>query len=172
MTLKTEDISWYDAGTNPFEHKSTFEGDSIQAARAWMTPKFRKGDMMACPCCGLTVKLYARSINSSMVSALAIIARRGPITPRDMGQRGGDYGKLIHWGIIKKTDDNKHWIITSVGRSFLKGETRVPKYILLFNDIVMGASIQHVDVHEATDSIFVYEETMSPFLTPETADVR
>ena len=160
MSEKFDNTCWYDSGESPFGHASDFKSDSIAEGRAWLLPRFRSGIVSHCPCCSQVVKLYPRTITKSMVMALSVIARRGPIAPDDIGTRGGDYGKLVYWGMILRV--NKLWRITTQGRLFLSGELHVPKWMLVYNDTVMGASIRHMDVHEAVGERFSFEELMDP----------
>jgi hypothetical protein len=154
------EVCWYAEGNDPFGHASDFKGDTIAEARAWLLPRLRSGNVSGCPCCGQTVKLYARSINSGMVKALSVIARKGPVSPEGIGARGGDYGKLIYWGLVKKV--GKFWVATHTGKLFLCGQVRVPKWMLVYDEVVRGASIRHMDVHEAYGSRFDFEELMQP----------
>jgi hypothetical protein len=158
------DMNWwgYDS-ESPFSHETAFEGATIADARAWLWPRFRTGHTSKCPCCGQMVKLYPRTINAAMVGVLARMVRHnGPVTRKQavaLAKGCGDYAKLVFWGMIKPVDEG--WVSTQVGHDFLKG-ARVPKWMLVYDNRVLGCSIRFMDVHEAMGEHFSYEKLMDP----------
>jgi hypothetical protein len=164
-------MNWwgYDS-ESPFSHETEFDGSTITEARAWMWPRFRAGKVSKCPCCGRMVKLYPRTITGGMVRVMAKMANHGrPMSGRDAvaaGKGCGDYAKLVFWGMIKLIPDagskQGGWVVTKVGHDFLAGKTHVPKWMLVYDDRVMGCSIKQMTVYEAAGETFSYTRLMDP----------
>lgn len=148
---------------DPFGSNSGFEGESLKDARQWLAKRFRNGDLSLCPCCGQTVKKYARSIHGAMCAALKYIAENPGTTSKKVlrFQGGGDYAKLVHWGLLEQSDADSSWRITDKGLQFLRGTHVVPKYVYIYNSIVFGRSEEQVDIYSCAGKDFSFEEIMA-----------
>lgn len=131
----------------------------------------RKRDGVACPCCGQFVKLYRRTLTSSMVWALLIVndyfARPGcdpwlhvedylKALPGLPAPIRGDFAKLRFWGFIEKApgvrDDgssrNGYYRITDAGQQFANGVTVAPAAVYIYNNEFYGYDDQTVHVND------------------------
>ncbi len=67
------------------------------------------GDGVRCPCCTQNAKIYRRPLTSEMADFLVRLVMRFMevhdwISAADIPTRGGDYAKLVHWGLIEFED--------------------------------------------------------------------
>jgi len=117
----------------------TASGELIGEKRTEMRADLADGKAINCPCCGLTLKVYARGIHGRMVSALAGLLK-GPLSPSQLSAMtsGGDAMKLEPWGLIEQHRETGAWAITSKGIRFLKGEISLPHRALWFDGQVIG----------------------------------
>jgi hypothetical protein len=126
---------------------------TLAAAKDWLRERVRKG--APCPCCAQYARVYERQITGAMAVALVIIERYFRThtdwlhTPTYLTEhcpvgvtiRGGDYTKLVHWGLLEEKpeirDDGSrragYYKITPAGVDFARGATRVPKYVAIYN---------------------------------------
>lgn len=103
----------------------------------------RAVDGRLCPTCGRLVKLYSRKLNAGMVKVLRQLYTRGecdPVPSRELDARGGDYAKLVLFGLVN-TDENGLWSITQQGRDFLDGYGVAPSKVFIFMDELVGVSV-------------------------------
>lgn len=130
-----------------------------------------------CPCCEQFVKVYYRTINSTMAHQL-IYAYHTLADPAQwfhartvvMGSASaGDFSKLEYWGLIQRQhhnagDDGKKasglWRITPKGIEFLKGRIAVPKYAVVYNAKVIGHEGEETTCRDALGTKFDYNELM------------
>lgn len=129
-----------------------------------------------CPCCGQKVQLYRRPLNSEMARWLIVLTRlhlaadRGWVNVKDgplKATRGGDYGKLLHWGLIEQrpnTDPKKRtsgfWRPTQKGVQFAKNELSVPSHVYIYNNQARGFSDTAVTIVDALGVKFSYPELL------------
>ncbi len=81
---------------------------------------------------------------------------------------GGDYAKLRHWGLaeLKPNDDDPSkkdsglWRPTEKGRRFAYRQIRVPRYVYLYKNKVMGFSEETISIEEALKVSFDYDDLM------------
>ena len=133
-----------------------------------------------CPCCGQTVKLYRRALQSSMVMALIALHRAGPdwqhlpslLSEKIVGPttRGGDWSKLVFWGFIEPRPEKREdgsaragwWRITDAGLAFVNGALSAPAAVYLYNQTFYGFDTRkQVTVEEALGKGFNYQELMA-----------
>lgn len=117
-----------------------------------------------CGCCGQKVKLYSRTITAEMCVALILIYkyyRHSPnaktneyytkedffseiLTDKDANYIINDFTKLKYWDLVAPmpTHPTKikykkgYWGITDNGVKFVQREVAMPKYALVYNDMV------------------------------------
>ncbi len=149
-------------------------GISLPDARKELEANRRDG--IYCPCCGLLVKEYRRSINYSMVMALRTFYKLGPglyhhqsVIMKQKGFQGNDYAKLRFWGFLKqkkKDPENGdksasgYWQITSEGIEFLFGRAHVQKYSVVFDNRRIRFEGDPVDVKDCLGESFSYSKLM------------
>jgi hypothetical protein len=170
-----------DNENDEYEHDdfSVFSGEKLQEAKDWVQHNLRVG--ARCPCCGQYCKLYRRKLNSTMCYALLLIyhasrAGSGWIhvpefmvrTKADSTIAGGDVQKLRYWGLLERQKDRREdgsdrvgfYRITEVGKKFVEGKLAVPKYVYLYNQLLLRLSEEMVTVQEALGDRFSYDELM------------
>lgn len=110
-----------------------------------------------CPVCGQHAQLYRRTLHKTMADQLVRVYRRHGTdrfhAPTALGTHGGDFAKLAHWGLIREAGERRAdggragwWRITDDGVGFVRGEVRVPKYVLLYDGRRIGYDGDHVAI--------------------------
>lgn len=152
----------------------------VQAARTkTMTKAENEPGGARCPCCGQVCKVYKRHINSPMARFLIWLVRSYEQRPRWIHLKqfpmiqnrrgGGDYGKLVHWGLVEQkpnTDDpdkrtSGEWRPTPKGIEFAHMRITVPDAVFLYDNVLQGFSDKKVDIQHALGTEFSYQELMS-----------
>ena len=131
-------------------------------------------DGSTCPCCGQYVRVYKRKLNSIMAKWLIWLVRRDRSSDelwhdiRRAAVRGGDYAKLLHWGLVahkQNTDPSKRtsglWRPTSIGVQFALNQCRAPSHVHIYNNRPVAFSTRSVSIVEALGARFDYQELMS-----------
>ena len=98
-----------------------------------------------CTLCGHTMRLYAHSINKPLVSALTqAFKQEGSFNlQKDLKLTKNQYNnfqKLQYWGLVEKQGGTTYWIITELGRDFIKGIKSIDNKAFTF-----GKAIQTLD---------------------------
>lgn len=153
-----------------------FEKPAIDKLKKEMAKS--KAEGCECPVCGQFVKVYNRSINSTMARQLIKAYRehgREWFHTRDVvldGSAGaGDFAKLQLWALIEpqeheKGQDGKRtsgmWRITETGESFIKGRIHRAKHISIYNNEIEGYSEARVYIKDALGNKFDYNKLMGP----------
>lgn len=147
---------------------------SLAEARLMVSGGVHEG--VTCPCCDQFVKQYKRSLNSTMARWLIWLVRTSKKTPGEWVNikrspvRGGDYAKLLHWGMVSQAPDEEGgkrsgmWRPTARGIDFAHSAVRVPSHVFLLTGQVEGWSTTSIDIRGALGSRFDYLELMG--LTP------
>ena len=150
-------------------------------AKQWVQDRLEKG--VSCPCCSQHAKVYRRNINYTIAAVLILLARRAKenqteqwlhvekhimntgvfkVMPRE-------WQKLRYWDLMEPNDlpaedgnpHNGYWRIPDTGMQFAEGKIKVPKYVWVFNNIVIAKSNKFmVDVHDCLKNKFNYSELM------------
>jgi len=182
------------------------DSTSLGTAKAWLRKRARdKG--AHCPCCRQWVKVYKRALNSQMARWLIWLVRTSeqqmnggaeaarvedPVHPREgVGPwvdikrspvRGGDYAKLIHWGLVehkpnldkgKKKDgradtrDSGMWRPTYKGIDFVYRRVVVPSHVYLYDGQKIYEERKMLSIIEALGERFSYEELMNAVAPPQ-----
>lgn len=135
-----------------------------------------KEDGAECPCCGQFVKVYRRTINSTMARQLITAWHKHGhewFHTRDVvladSAGAGDFSKLENWGLIMRQphvqgEDGKRtsgmWKITALGADFINGKSLVPQYVFIFNGEKQGAGGGEIHIQHALGKKFDYREIM------------
>jgi hypothetical protein len=162
-------------------HVHAFQGTDIEAAKAFVQQNLRDG--VTCPACGQFCKVYKRKLNSTMALALVLIYQFFKKNPhadwlhvaaflvkvkRDSSIAGGDVVKLRYWGLLVRAagdrDDGSDRVgrykITDVGKQFVEGRIAVPRYVYLYNQLLLRLSEEMTTMREALSDKFNYDELM------------
>jgi hypothetical protein len=153
-------------------------------------PRMARGTGVYCPCCSQLVKLYPREITGSM-AYVAILLHRYFSQPSaepwlhvpeylsnmstvGAAVRGGDWAKLRYWELIeekppekvlsKRADGSKRvgmYRMTPKGHAFCKGEIKVQKSVLLYNDKLIEFGKGEVGIQDCLRKAFNYEALMA-----------
>lgn len=153
---------------------------SVQAARDKTMLKAENDKTgTPCPCCGQICKLYRRHINAPMARFLIWLVRSYEQNPRWVHLKqfpmiqnrrgGGDYGKLMHWGLVEQkpnTDDpdkrtSGEWRPTPKGIEFARQRISIPEALFLYDNVLQGFSDKKTDIVGALGQEFSYQELMS-----------
>lgn len=160
------------------------ETTTLRDARAFVLAN--RADGVECPCCTQLCKLYRRKLNSNMAGGLCWLVRTwlsrcqpGYIDeqphwvylpgdgPRWLIKTGGQFSVLEHWGLIEHmpNDDvtkrcSGYWRPTELAINFVQRRCAVPSHVFLFNNTVEGWSDKQIDVDEALNNVFDYQELM------------
>lgn len=140
-----------------------------------------RGKGTECPCCSQFVKVYNRTINSTMARQL-IHAWHSYGTKRwfhvkhvVMGGSGvGDFPKLEYWGLIEAQahapgEDGKKtsgiWRITPTAEDFIHNRLAVDKYAVVYNGDLLELGGGKITVRDALGQHFDYSELLRPAIT-------
>lgn len=130
-----------------------------------------RGEGCSCPVCGQFVKVYNRTITSTMARQLIHAWRCHGLAwfhTRDVVMQGsgaGDFSKLEFWGLIeaqphKSGEDGKKscgwWRITDVGLQFIKGESSQPRWAAIYNNTLLEKLGESITIRDALGQAFDY----------------
>ena len=132
-----------------------------------------KGDGHECPVCRRMTKVRRRNLTSVAARAVQALYRahgRGvghlpTVVNRDLADvanQGGYTSLGAHWGLIEeekicRPDGGRagYWSVTALGESWLRGETRIPKYVDLYDSRRLGEPYgELVGAREVLDTHF------------------
>jgi hypothetical protein len=146
---------------------------TLAEAQRWLADRVRNG--ARCPCCNQYTKVYQRQINSGMARSLIAMYLHGPQgqwvhLPTQVGARSREEGKLRYWNLVEEQIDIRrddggrvgYWRLTDAGRTWVTGQSTVPKYVAVYNNIVLGNYGEHVSITDALGTRFNYAELMRP----------
>lgn len=159
-------------GTETF--KNTLRRETMDAARM---------DGCSCPVCDQFVKVYKRTVTSTMARQLIHAWRchgQAWFHTRDVVMQAsgaGDFSKLEHWGLIvaqphKTGEEGKKssgmWRVTDKGVAFIEGKATVQQYAAIYNNTFLEFLGNEVTVRDALGTAFDYRVLMG-WVLPQTA---
>lgn len=148
---------------------------TIEQGKSYLRKNFKHG--ANCPCCGQTVKLYKRKLNSGMATTLLWLYEYSKknnkewvnipeVAPRST-LRAKDFCILEYWDLIERfptiEPGKKYsgvWRITEKGKNFANGQEKVRSHVLIFNNKFVGYSPTMITIEEALGEKFNYNELM------------
>jgi hypothetical protein len=155
--------------------------NTLGEARAALRVAYIKG--ANCPCCKQFVKLYKRTISSSMAAGLCMVARAKTVGEpfhlesffRSVSPEydvGGDFAKVRFWDFIESIEglkedgnpDNGMYKLTESGRRFVYDKVETIKYVWIFaNKVREYGKDQYVTIHDCLQrsNKFDYDKLMS-----------
>lgn len=149
--------------------------ETLEEAKQYLRERMFK-DGAHCPCCQQKVKVYKRSITSSMAWGLAeLYALRGQQythcedffkeNPDVNSPVRGDFTKFLYWMMIEPHPDNKgEYRITEIGKDFLLNGLEVPKNFWVYNNEILKQSKEMVSIEEAGRNKFNLNEILAPVI--------
>lgn len=151
--------------------------DPLEVAREKLLAEAACAEGAHCPVCGQYAKVYKRSLNATMARFLIWLVcehERGwawrdfhdaPVMQSRPG--GGDWGKLLHWGMIQNAPTVSRTVKTSalyrptaLGVEFVHGRANVAAHVFLYDNKPMGWATETVTIHEALGKDFDYAALM------------
>lgn len=134
-----------------------FPSNSLEAARKYVFGNLMEGS--SCPCCSQHVQLRGRTITKGMskwlcsLVSLFVQEERFYHVHEISSQGGGDYAKLLKWGLIEtmvNTDPTKRtsgmFRPTKLGIEFTRGIAKVPSHVFVFNNKVWGKKLTQMRI--------------------------
>lgn len=154
-------------------------GLTLDAARVAFRSQLEGGVPVECPCCGRTGRIYRRRLNAGMARVLVRFYHLEIESPGrwvhvhevfgGLGQKHRDWPLLRLWGLLeprtKHTRDEPSrgfWRLTELGRDFVQGVCRVPRFVFVFDGERTGASDEVTSIGGALGKRFDYAELMNP----------
>lgn len=162
-----------------------FSSDNAMKVARLDTMEKARGKGASCPCCGQFVKVYRRTINSTMARQLiAAYQRHGAgnwFHTRDVvltdTAGAGDFSKMEYWGLIARDmahvqgDDGKRtsgmWKITQIGAEFIEGKALVAQYAFVYNGQLLELAGPMVSIQTALGNQFDYRHIMGWTAAPQ-----
>lgn len=155
-----------------------FEAASLKEAKQWLRERANQGAF--CPCCNQHVKIYKRTIFSSMAMGLILLHKYTDPTSdfihvselikrRPGALNGGTLAKLAYWGLAtekrhsgrdKAKRNSGFWRITKTGVDFANDRITLPKYASTYNQRVLGLSGEQISIRDCLGDKFNYAELM------------
>ncbi len=172
---------------------------TLAEAKDWLRLRGRKGAY--CPCCNQYAKVYKRVLGSQMARWLIWLVRtweqgqlsekNGNALARRYGEkatpplrtwawidvkqspvRGGDYAKLLHWGLVEHKantgdatkKDSGLWRPTHAGIAFVHRRSLMRSHVILYDNKLLNwsdDSITDITIVQALGNKFDYQELMS-----------
>lgn len=133
----------------------------------------RMGEGVTCPCCGQFVKIYPRTIHSTMARTLVLAYRKYSKEWFHLSKltgtsgRGGEESKLRYWGLLEEEHTRRPdggrsgwWRITRDGELFVLGELEIRKYAMVYNGRCVGHEGDWISIHDALGKRFSLSELM------------
>jgi hypothetical protein len=149
--------------------------ETLKEGKEFLRKNWKEG--VDCPCCTQFVKLYKRKLNSGMAFALINIYNRKTddwMNVREYFRENNmrdnnDWTRLGIWGLIEERKGKPEhggktmgeWKITEKGKSFVRGELRVPSHFNFFDNELYGFSDTTTSIIEALGNKFNYEELIN-----------
>lgn len=178
----------------PYQKVLPFVPDpSLAEARAQVMED-RWNDGTTCPCCDQFARVYRRLLHGSQVRWLMYLAEASLRLRRQFYDRsdlavgngwvskdhwtirpeGGDYGKLVLWGLTEALSEPEAerystggrsgiWRPTLLGIEFVYGVTPVPAWVLVYNGelVSLDPDAPLVYARNVAGTVFNYDELLA-----------
>lgn len=137
-----------------------------------------------CPCCGQLAKVYRRSITRSMAKVMVAMYdanREEPTGWRDVPEvlrltpylrgpasQGGDWGKLVYWGLVERWAEDRgdgstrcgKARLTDLGISFLRRKATVQRYAYVYDSECVGLGGPDVGIDDSLPRDFNFQDIL------------
>jgi hypothetical protein len=142
----------------------------LRLVKKMLLARMEKG--VVCPCCEQHVKVYRRTMTSAMAyTALVLYKVSGPgqfvnvpkvLNGHGSVAAGGDYAKLVYWGLLEGGSAPGEYRVTVRGRDFVECRIAVPKAVYVYNGIpIREDSSENVTIVDAMGAKYSYDSLMS-----------
>lgn len=148
---------------------------TLDEAREYVYKNRKEG--VDCPCCGQLAKEWREPIHAGMGYWLFWLVKEFLETKdwvhvsdisKQSGMRGGDYAKLQYWGLIvprmQEKDPTKRasgfWKPTHRGIQFARGISRIPKYTITYDKVLISFDGDSVLIQDVLKDKFDFREIM------------
>ena len=133
---------------------------TLGEARQWLRERVQDG--AECPCCKQTAKVYQRRLNKGMLNSLVAIYQAGGnqrwVDVTTLNAKNREHNKLAYWDLVEAHPDHRGlWRITAKGLEFLRGQTRVPQHVNVYNNRVLGFSRTMISANDVIDGFDLAE---------------
>jgi hypothetical protein len=143
-----------------------------------------------CRCCGQGVKIYRRTITTSMALALIemyryfarnhwkpewvhvaqLLAERPVHRSMRAAWHGGDWAKLRYWTLLDpkpgRREDGSSRVglarVNGAGRAFVEGRISVPRYAYIYAQTLLGVAGPPISIQDALRVPFSFADLMQP----------
>ncbi len=153
---------------------------TLEMAKELLRDSIKKNELIVCPCCNQSVKVYKRKLNSGMAKALLLIYKIsnkvdfGYIHVQDEFKKLGinaisiEYNKLHHWDLIRpRLGENPSganrsgwWKLTPLGISFAQGGSSVKESVFVYDAKVCSSTGREIRITDAIKNKFSYFDLM------------
>ena len=138
--------------------------------------QLKLGNKIDCPCCGRYAQAYKRQIHKTLANFLLALsttkkADNGYVfVPAFLQefQAARDFCILKYWGLIEALEnDNEttrtsgYWRVTESGMSFLRGDCFINKWVMVYDDYILGVSDEVISINDVLGESFNYKNLMS-----------
>ena len=132
--------------------------------------KDNREDGCTCPCCGQKAKVWKKTIISTSAADLIRLVNMYQGTALHYDQfatvkKDRNFSQLVLRGLIKAEDNDDSskrssgmWHPTERGIRFARGEIRIQKYVLTYNNKKIGVEGAYVRIEDVLGKKFNYEE--------------
>ena len=143
----------------------------LRAHIEWVFRNLEEG--VQCPCCEQKAKAYRRKITSPMARGLIRQYRQARQeyvhTASVMRPDTHEASQLAWWGLLAEEPRTRPdggragwWRITDTGAAFARGEITVPKYVWVYDGVVIRIEPEvQVSIQDALGTKFHYAELMA-----------
>lgn len=152
--------------------------NTLKEAKEFLRTNWEEGAI--CPCCTQAVKLYKRTLQSSMAIMLVNLYKLTKATGEEYHhiiemKRGyekyissaGDFASSRFWGLTEEGTGDKenvkrqgYWKLTQKGIDFVENNITVPSHIKVFNAKCYGFEGEEITIADALKKRFDYYELM------------
>lgn len=151
---------------------SAFDLDApLRIARSILLAHLEKG--VTCPCCEQHAKVYRRTLTSAMAYVAILLHRAGPFghplsVPAVLNgcgtvAAGGDYAKLVYWGVLAPGRSPGEYALTHKGKDFVECRIALPKAVFVYNGVLIREDPSEiVTIVDALGAKYSYDSLMSP----------
>lgn len=126
-----------------------------------------------CPCCGRYAKIYKRALHKGIAMSLIRLYNTGGANgyihiSRFCTVAGGvDIPLARFWGLVEQRPNDDatkrtggYWRLTPHGVDFVERRTTIPKYVLLYNNKLVGTEGRGVSIKDCLTDKFDYSQLM------------
>lgn len=112
--------------------------------------------MEYCETCGAKLISYWHNINRPLCSALIRVylkAKNNPFKITDLLSHNQicNFQKLKYWNLVEKAPAEGYWIITHLGRDFIKGEIVISRKVKTFRGKAIEFSAEAIKISDVIE---------------------